>query len=67
MKGLQIYKSAVKYREEFGNYLDGDYDFCAYYYQNCEIDARDYAEDAVDDYYQRIEAYLNDISDDSSE
>lgn len=66
MKRLQIYKSAVKYREEFCNYSDGNYDFCSYYYRDCEMDARDYAEDAVDDYYRRIEAYLNDTSNNSS-
>ena len=66
MKRLQIYKSAVKYREEFCNYSDGNYDFCSYYYQDGEMDARDYAEDAVDDYYRRIEAYLNDTSNNSS-
>ena len=66
MKGLRIYKPAIKYGEEFSDYSDGDYDYCSYYYQDCEMDARDYAEDAVDDYYRRIEAYLNDISNDSN-
>lgn len=61
-KGLQIYRSAVQYGQEFSNYVDGDYNFCSYYYQGCEIDARDYAEDAVYDYYDRIYKYLNETS-----
>lgn len=66
MKGLRIYKSAIKYGEEFSDYSDGDYDFCSYYYQHCETDARAYAEDAVNDYYRRIEAYLNNAFNDSN-
>ena len=58
-KGLRIYRSAVQYGQEFTNYINGDYDFCSYYYQDCERDARDYAEDAVYDYYDRIFEYLN--------
>lgn len=58
-KGLRIYKAAAQYGQEFNNYIDGDYDFCSYYYQNCEMDARDYAEEAVSDYYRRIYEYLD--------
>lgn len=58
-KGLRIYRPAARYGLEFSNYTDGDYDFCSYYYQDCEMDARDYAEDAVCDYYNRIFEYLN--------
>ncbi len=61
-RGLRIYKLAVQYGQEFNNYVDGDHDFCSYYYQDCEIDARDYAEDAVYDYYDRIYEYLNEKS-----
>lgn len=65
-KGLRIYRPAAQYEQEFNNYVDGDYDFCSYYYQDCEEDARDYAEDAVCDYYDRIFEYLmNEISTDS--
>lgn len=63
-KGLRIYRPAAQYGQEFSNYIDGDYDFCSYYYQDCEIDARDYAEDAVYDYYDRIFEYLNETSTD---
>lgn len=38
--------------------VSGEEDFCGYYYQDCESDARDYAEDAVYDYYCRINEYL---------
>lgn len=58
-KGLRIYTPAARYGLEFINYIDGDYDFCSYYYQDCEMDARDYAEDAVYDYYDKIFEYLN--------
>ena len=66
MRGLRRYKPAIKYGEEFSDYSDGDYAYCSYYYQDCEMDACDYAEDAVDDYYRGIDAYLNDISNDSN-
>lgn len=62
IKRLRIYKSAAQYEQEFGNYIDGDYDFCSYYEQHCEMDARDYADDAVYDYYNRIRDYLNEAS-----
>lgn len=55
---LQIYKNAAIYIEEFGNYEDGDENFCAYYSQQCEEDARSYAEDAVIYYYSKIDEYL---------
>lgn len=58
-KGLRIYRSAAQYGQEFANYNNGNYDFCSYYYQDCEMDARDYAEDAVYAYYDRIFEYLN--------
>lgn len=46
-KELRIYRAAAQYGQEFNNYTGGEYDFCSYYYQYCETDARDYAEDAV--------------------
>lgn len=66
MKGLRIYKSTIKYGEEFGDYSGGDYDYRSYYYQDCEVDAREYAEEAINDYYRQIEEYLNNISNDSN-
>lgn len=59
---LRIYRNAVHYADEFDAYVDGYEDFCSYYSQQCEKDARTYAEDAVEDYYSRIDEYLNDDS-----
>lgn len=56
---LRVYKNTVHYVDEFGAYVDGYEDFCSYYSQQCEKDARTYAEDAVEDYYSRIDEYLN--------
>ena len=56
---LRIYRNVVYYIEEFGDYADGYEDFCSYYSQRCEMDARAYAEDAVVDYYSRIDEYLS--------
>lgn len=55
---LRIYSNAVRYVDEFATYADGYEDFFSYYSQQCEKDARKYAEDAVDDYYSRINEYL---------
>ena len=56
-KNLRIYKKVIRYADEFDSYLDGDDDFWSYYFQQCEKDARAYAEDAVRDYYSKIEEY----------
>lgn len=55
---LRIYRNTVHYVDEFGAYVNGYEDFCSYYSQQCEKDARTYAEDAVEDYYSRINEYL---------
>ena len=57
-KNLKIFRKASSYASEFNNYISGEEDFCGYYYQDCESDARDYAEDAVYDYYCRMNEYL---------
>ncbi|MDO4322167.1 MAG: hypothetical protein Q4C61_06535 [Lachnospiraceae bacterium] len=57
-RGLRMFKKAGRYAEEFGSYIDGTEDFCGYYDQECENDAREYAEKAVCDYYDRIFEYL---------
>ena len=57
-KNLRIFRKAYTYADEFASYKDGSADFCGYYTQDCESDARDYAEDAVSDYYWRIMDYL---------
>ena len=48
------------YEEEFQNYVDGKDDDLAYYFQMCEMKARDYAEESVIDYYNKIELYTSD-------
>lgn len=58
VKNLRIYKKTVSYQEEFGNYIEGEQDFDGYYEQLCETDARKYAKDAVEDYYNKIYEYL---------
>ena len=55
---LRIYSNAAQYVDEFATYEDGYEDFFSYYSQQCEKDARKYAEDAVADYYSRINEYL---------
>lgn len=57
-KNLRLFRDARNYAEEFCDYKSGGNGFYDYYYQECEMDAREYAEDAVFDYYKRIEEYL---------
>lgn len=60
-KRLQIFRTAVSYKQEFDNYSDGiKSSYESYYSQNCESDARLYAQSAVEDYYKEIEEYLCD-------
>lgn len=56
-KKLFIYKRVPQYAENFSNYYDGDDDYEKYYNQACEEDARDYAEEGVEDYMRKIEEY----------
>lgn len=58
LKNLRLFRNARNYAEEFCDYKSGDNGFYDYYYQECEMDAREYAEEAVLDYYKRIEEYL---------
>lgn len=60
---LHIYRNVSTYADELAAYVDGDEDFFSYYSQQCEKDAREYAENAVDDYYSRINEYLEGIDD----
>lgn len=56
---LRVFNKVADYADEFGGaYVDGDEDFYTYYSQQCETDARAYAKNAVEDYYSRIDAYL---------
>lgn len=55
-KSLSIFRKAATYNDEFDDGAPSN--FKDYYSQNCEKDARDYSEDAVYDYYSRIDEYL---------
>lgn len=57
-KHLRLFREATFYADEFNNYINGKDDFYSYYYQNCETDAREYAEKAVYNYCQQINEYL---------
>lgn len=57
-KNLRIYKEAKVYKKEFDHYISADKDADAYMTQQCEKDARSYAESAVEDYYNRIYEHL---------
>lgn len=57
-KKLRLFRDARNYAEEFCDYMSGGNGFYDYYYQECEMDAREYAEEAVFDYYKRIGEYL---------
>ena len=59
LRDLRIYNSAGQYAQEFRNYDNGALDFTSYFFQYCEMDAREYAESAVLDYYSRIDEYIN--------
>lgn len=62
LRGLRLFDMAAQYNYEFDDYANGNSEFYAYYFQDCEIDARDYAEDAVEDYYNRIDEYLREAA-----
>lgn len=56
-KDLLLFFEAAQYREEFANYIDGSENYYAYSSQWCEADSEKYAEEAVIDYYYRINQY----------
>ncbi len=64
-KELYFFVDAADYSDEFTHYDNGSGKggIMAYYSQNCEKDARDYAEAAVKDYFKRIAEYVakNDV------
>lgn len=58
-KDLLLFNEAAQYRDEFANYVDGSDNYYTYSRQWCEADSEEYAEDAVIDYYYRIEQHIN--------
>lgn len=63
-QNLRIYDKAISYAQEFSNYENGYNNPSSYYYQDCEQDSREYAEEAVEEYYSRISAYLDTTEED---
>lgn len=59
---LRVFQTAKTYMEEFADYSSGEEYFFAYYSQQCESDARAYAELSAEDYYAKIDTYLQDQS-----
>ena len=57
-KELLLFYDVQYYKQEFSNYVDGKENIYEYYFQWCEADSRDYAREAVADYYSRIDEYL---------
>lgn len=57
-RALQYFRKAAKYAEELTDYIKAEEDVYAYYTQQCEADAREYGESAVEDYVSRINEYL---------
>ena len=57
-QSLMVFRKAQTYADEFSDYENGEADFCSYFEQDCESDARDYASSAVIDYCRHIISYL---------
>ena len=57
LKKLRFYHDAALYKKEFADYTESFKDFCGYYDQKCESEARRYAESAAREYFEKIEAY----------
>lgn len=58
-KSLMLFQKARMYGNEFADYEDGNEDFNKYYMQECEIDAREYAEAGVKEYLRRIREFYD--------
>lgn len=58
-KDLIMFYDIPYYEANFNNYIDGDENFFGYYIQSIEIDARNYAEIAVEEIYRAIRKNLN--------
>ena len=53
-RSLIVFDKVEDYIKEFKNYEDGESDFMAYYNQVCEQEARNYAKQGVEKYYNFI-------------
>lgn len=56
---MLMFSSARVYEEEFRNYISSEEDLEGYMEQKSEIYADQYADNAIKDYYEKIELYLN--------
>ncbi len=56
---LEIFDQAENYRYEFSHYRDSQIDFDQYYKQECEIDARAYAEEETEAFFECLRASLS--------
>ena len=57
-RGLILFRDVREYAQEFQNYTGTDGNFDSYYYQQCESDARNFAEESEREYFIRIKDYL---------
>lgn len=57
-RNLLAFRDIQNYEMEFSNYIDGVKDYYGYISQKCESDAYLYGIIAADDYFQRINEYL---------
>lgn len=55
---LLVFSDVSQYSQEFANYIDGAHDQDGYYSQLCELRARQYAQQSVEEYYSKINQYL---------
>ncbi|MEE0873593.1 MAG: hypothetical protein UIH27_09045 [Ruminococcus sp.] len=55
-KKLMAFDRAKRYKEEFASYKDGENE--GYYWQAVEVDAREYSEQAADEYKDKILSHL---------
>lgn len=56
-ESLLVFREITFWKNDFSDYKSGHENYDDYYTQECEVDARQYAEQAVRDYYQKIENY----------
>lgn len=58
-KNMAMFAAARVYEEEFTDYISGEDDYFGYLLQDTERTADQYALEAVKDYYNKIDIYLN--------
>lgn len=61
-RNLHLFYDASVYLDELSHYTDGSQDYGEYYGQKVESDARMYAEESTNDYFNQVREYLNEHS-----